>query len=105
MLADDHGCQIEAVAHKGDTMEAMAYSGGQFDDFTRLLEKPRPGGGCNPAFGRRQRYRRRRFAILHNHAASGVPPPNDEVVNGVVNVRVRNAYAFLILRQAARIAQ
>ena len=34
--------------------------------------------------------------MLINHAASGLPPLNDDVVHGVIDIRVRNAYAFLI---------
>ncbi len=99
MLEDEHGFDVESVAHKGDTVEDMAYSGGQFDDFARLLEKLlRQGrvpdaillsGGGNDIAGNE-------FAILINHAASGLPPLNDDVVRGVVDVRMRNAYAFLI---------
>src|SRR5258708_98585 len=33
MLEDEHGFDVESVAHKGDTVEDMAYSDGQFDDF------------------------------------------------------------------------
>jgi len=99
MLEDEHGFDVESVAHKGDTVEDMAYSGGQFDDFARLLEKLlRQGrvpdaillsGGGNDIAGNE-------FAILINHAASGLPPLNDDVVRGVVDVRMRNAFAFLI---------
>ena len=99
MLEDEHGFDVESVAHKGDTVEDMAYSGGQFDDFARLLEKLlRQGrvpdaillsGGGNDIAGNE-------FAVLINHAASGLPPLNDDVVRGVVDVRMRNAYAFLI---------
>jgi len=99
MLEDEHGFDVESVAHKGDTVEDMAYSGGQFDDFVRLLEKLlRQGrvpnaillsGGGNDVAGDQ-------FAMLINHAASGLPPLNDDVVRGVIDVRVRNAYAFLI---------
>src|SRR5437762_13000112 len=39
MLEDEHGFDVESVAHRGDTVEDMAYSGGQFDSFARLLEK------------------------------------------------------------------
>src|SRR5205085_935078 len=39
MLEDEHGYDVESVAHRGDTVEDMAYSGGQFDAFARLLEK------------------------------------------------------------------
>jgi lysophospholipase L1-like esterase len=99
MLEDEHGFDVESVAHKGDTVEDMAYSGGQFDDFARLLEKLlRQGrvpdaillsGGGNDVAGDQ-------FAMLINHAASGLPPLNDDVVHGVIDIRVRNAYAFLI---------
>jgi lysophospholipase L1-like esterase len=99
MLEDEHGFDVESVAHKGDTVEDMAYSGGQFDDFARLLEKVlRQGrvpdaillsGGGNDIAGDE-------FAMLLNHAASGLPPINDDVVRGVIDVRTRNAYAFLI---------
>jgi len=99
MLEDEHGFDVESVAHKGDTVEDMAYSGGQFDDFARLLEKVlRQGrvpdaillsGGGNDIAGNE-------FAMLLNHAASGLPPINDDVVRGVIDVRTRNAYASLI---------
>ncbi len=99
ILEDEHGFDVESVAHKGDTVEDMAYSGGQFDDFARLLEKllrqqrvPDAillSGGGNDIAGDE-------FAMLLNHAASGLPPLNDDVVRGVIEVRMRNAYAFLI---------
>jgi lysophospholipase L1-like esterase len=99
MLEDEHGFDVESAAHKGDTVEDMAYSCGQFDDFTRLLERLlRQGrvpdaillsGGGNDIAGNE-------FAMLLNHAASGLPPINDDVVRGVIDVRTRNAYVFLI---------
>ena len=60
MLEDEHGFDVESVAHKGDTVEDMAYSGGQFDDFARLLEKLLRQGrsaGRDSAFRRRERHR------------------------------------------------
>ena len=39
VLEDEHGFDLEAVAHKGDTVEHMAYGADQFDGFIRLLEK------------------------------------------------------------------
>jgi lysophospholipase L1-like esterase len=99
LLEDDHGYDVESVAHKGDTVENMAYSGGQFEEFARRLEKTlRDGrvpdavlisGGGNDIAGEE-------FAILLNHAASGLPAINDDVVKGVIEVRLRDAYAFLI---------
>jgi lysophospholipase L1-like esterase len=99
ILEDEHGFDVEAVAHKGDTVEAMAYGAGQFDDFARLLEKLlRQGrvpdaillsGGGNDIAGNE-------FATLVNHVLSGLPPVNADVVRGVVDIRLRNAYTFLI---------
>lgn len=99
LLEDNHGYDVESVAHKGDTVEDMAFGGGQFDGFARRLEKLlRQGqvpnaillsGGGNDIAGDE-------FAILLNHAASGLPPINQDIVRGVVDVRLRNAYAFLI---------
>jgi lysophospholipase L1-like esterase len=99
MLEDEHGFDVESVAHKGDTVEDMAYGAGQFDGFVRLLEKLlRQGrvpdavllsGGGNDIAGDE-------FAILINHALSGLPPVNADVVRGVIDVRLRNAYTFLI---------
>jgi lysophospholipase L1-like esterase len=99
MLEDDHGYQVESVAHWGHTVEDMAYSGEQFRDFTRLFTKLlRQGrvpsavllsGGGNDIAGEQ-------FGMLLNHAASGLPPLNDDIVRGVIDVRVRNAYAFMI---------
>jgi lysophospholipase L1-like esterase len=99
LLEDDHGYDIESVAHKGDCVEDMAYSGGQFEEFARRLEKVlRIGqvpdaillsGGGNDIAGTE-------FATLLNHVASGLPPINQDIVRGVIEVRLRNAYAFLI---------
>jgi lysophospholipase L1-like esterase len=77
----------------------MAFSGGQFDDFTRLLEKLLGRGRVPDAIllsGGGNDIAGDEFATLLNHAASGLPPLNDDVVKGVVDVRISNAYAFLI---------
>jgi lysophospholipase L1-like esterase len=99
MLEDEHGFDVESVADKGDTVEDMAYGAGQFDDFVRLLEKLlRQGrvpdaillsGGGNDIAGDE-------FAMLINHALSGLPPVNADILRGIMDVRLRNAYAFLI---------
>jgi len=39
LLEDEHGYEVESVAHKGDRVEDMAYTGGQFEEFARRLEK------------------------------------------------------------------
>ena len=98
-LEDDHAFDVHSVAHKGDRVEDMAHSNGQFEDFARLLEKllragkvPRAillSGGGNDIAGDE-------FALLLNHAASSLPPINDDIVRGVVDVRLRAAYARII---------
>jgi len=101
LLEDEHGYEIESVAHFGDSVEAMAYEGGQFEQFARRLEKllrhdqiPDAillSGGGNDIAGDE-------FAILLNHAASGLPVLNQDIIRGLIDVRVRNAYAFMISR-------
>jgi lysophospholipase L1-like esterase len=99
LLEDRHGYDVESVAHRGDCVEDMAYSAGQFEEFARRLEKLlRQGrvpdailisGGGNDIAGDA-------FAVLLNHALSGLPTLNADVVRGVIDVRLSNAYAFLI---------
>jgi hypothetical protein len=77
----------------------MAYSDGQLDDFSRRIEKvlaahvePRAillSGGGNDVTGDQ-------FAILLNHALSGLPELNDSVVAGVIDQRVRDAYVTIL---------
>jgi lysophospholipase L1-like esterase len=98
-LEDIHGFDVESVAHKGDTVEDMAYSGGQLDGFARRVEKvlrsgtrPRAillSGGGNDIAGDE-------FALLLNHASSGVAGLNDKVVSGVIDERLRNAYVTIL---------
>ena len=98
-LEDNHGFDVESVAHAGDNVEDMAYSGGQFEQFARRLEKllrqnriPDAiliSGGGNDLAGNE-------FVMLLNHAASGLPTLNDDVVRGIIDVRLANAYVFLI---------
>jgi lysophospholipase L1-like esterase len=98
-LEDSFGFDVESVAHKGDTVEDMAYSDGQLDDFSRLVEKvlrsgvrPRAillSGGGNDVAGDE-------FAILLNHAMSSIAGLNASVVSGVIDERARDAYATIL---------
>jgi len=98
-LEDLHGYDVESVAHKGDPVEEMAYSDGQLDDFARLVEKVfargtplkavlLSGGGDDIAGDE--------FGMLLDHARSGAPGVNDDVVSGIIERRVRNAYITII---------
>jgi hypothetical protein len=100
LLEDDHGFEVESVAHKGDRIEEMAYSGGQLEEFARHLEKllrrkviPRAvllSGGGNDVAGRE-------FGMLLNHARSGgIRGLNDQVVAGIIDERIRFAYVTIL---------
>lgn len=99
LLEDDYLYDVESVAHKGDCVEDMAHSAGQFEEFARRLEKllrdgkvPRAillSGGGNDIAGDE-------FAILLNHATSTLPPLNEDIVRGVIDIRLREAYARII---------
>lgn len=99
LLEDDHGYDVESVAHKGDRVEEMAYSGGQLEEFSRRLEKllrnnkvPKAillSGGGNDVAGPE-------FGMLLNHAASAIAGLNESVVSGVIDQRVRVAYITIV---------
>lgn len=99
ILEDDYLYDVESVAHAGDCVEDMAYSDGQFEQLARRLEKllrdgkvPKAillSGGGNDIAGEE-------FALLLNHAASTLPPLNDDIVRGVIDVRLRNAYGRIL---------
>jgi lysophospholipase L1-like esterase len=99
LLEDQHGYDVESVAHKGDRVEEMAYGGGQLDELTRRLEKllrqgivPRAillSGGGNDVAGDE-------FGMLLNHAGSVISGLNDQVVTGVIDQRVRLAYVTIL---------
>jgi len=98
-LDDLYGYDVESVAHKGDTVEDMAYSGGQLDEFSRRVEKvlrngvkPKAillSGGGNDIAGDE-------FAILLNHAGSSISGFNDDIVTGVIDQRLNDAYVTIL---------
>jgi lysophospholipase L1-like esterase len=98
MLEDHHGYDVESVAHKGDSVESMAY-GGQLEELTRLVEKllrqgvlPRAillSGGGNDVAGNE-------FRVLVNHVRSAHAGLNEHVVRGVIDERVFDAYVTIL---------
>jgi hypothetical protein len=98
-LEDIYAFDVESVAHKGDTVEDMAYSAGQLDDFSRCVEKvlrsgvrPRAillSGGGNDVAGDE-------FGVLLNHASSGIAGLNESILTGVIDQRVRDAYVTIL---------
>lgn len=99
MLEDRHGYDVESVAHKGDPIEEMAYGGNQLEDLTRRIEKlnrrgviPKAillSGGGNDVAGDE-------FGMLLNHANSALAGLNKQVLNGVIDERIRTAYVTII---------
>jgi hypothetical protein len=93
-LEEGFAYEIESVAHKGDTVEEMAYDPNQLDKLARKLQKLREdkatpkaillSGGGNDIAGEE-------FPVLLNHKSSGLPPLSDQVVAGLVDERLRVA--------------
>lgn len=98
-LEDHHGYEIESVSHKGDTVEEMAYSGGQLDDLTRAIEKVVQNGKTLEAIllsGGGNDVAGDEFGFLLNHASSPNPGLNDQVVAGLVDDRILHAYVTVL---------
>jgi hypothetical protein len=100
LLEDDHGYTVESTAHKGDPIEKIAYAGGQLDDFARKLEKIKArgvplkaalvsGGGDDVAGNE--------FGMLLNNAFSPIAGWDAEVVDGVLNQRIKTAYSQMLM--------
>ena len=98
-LEDSFHFEIESVAHKGDTVESMAYDASQTASLARMFDKlgqqnsqPRAillSGGGNDIAGDE-------FAIMLNHASSGLPPLNESVASGIIDVRLKAAMVSVI---------
>jgi hypothetical protein len=99
ILENDHGYDVESVAHRGDKVENMAYGEGQLENFSRLVEKtlrrnviPKAillSGGGNDIAGAE-------FGMLLNHAFSNIAGLNDSIIRGVVDERAKLAYVTII---------
>lgn len=99
MLESKHGFDVESVAHVGDRIEDMAYTAGQLAKFKKVLEKllrrmelPKAillSGGGNDVAGDE-------FFVLLNHASSANPGLNEDVVRGVIDVRIKDAYIAMV---------
>lgn len=98
-LEDKFGFVVESVAHKGDTLESMAYDVSQTSRLARLFERlgqqgrrPRAillSGGGNDIAGEE-------FAIMLNHANSGLPALNERIADGLIDQRLKAALVSVI---------
>ncbi|MGQ0648959.1 MAG: GDSL-type esterase/lipase family protein [Gemmatimonadaceae bacterium] len=98
-LEDNHGYDVETVAHAGDRVEDMAYGGSQLLDFRRRLEKvlrsgrvPRAillSGGGNDIAGDE-------FAVLLDHKGSVFAGINDDIARAVIEQRIKFSYITIV---------
>ncbi len=98
-LEDDHGYDVDSVAHRGDRVEEMAYGEGQLAKLVRTIERllrngrvPRAillSGGGNDIAGNE-------FAVLLDHAASPKPGLNEAILAAVIDERLRASYATIL---------
>jgi hypothetical protein len=102
ILDDTYGFDIESSAHKGDSIENMAYEHGQFFDFSRKLEKtlrnyatpPRAvllSGGGNDLAGDE-------FRMLLNYRGSPSSGLSEGMIQSVIHERIKLSYITLIQR-------
>ena len=98
-LEDIYGYNVESTAHAGDPIEKMAYHLGQLDDLPRKLDKikalgavPRAcllsGGGDDIAGNE--------FGMLLNNAFSPISGWDKDIVDAVLNDRIKTAYVTMI---------
>jgi lysophospholipase L1-like esterase len=93
------GYEVESVAHMGDTLEDMAHDAGQVERLARAFEKVRERGRTPKAIllsGGGNDIAGEAFAMLLNHARSGLPALNATVAAGVIGERLRTAMASLV---------
>jgi hypothetical protein len=98
-LDDDYGYDVHSVARRGDAVEIMAYGGGQLDEFARCLERVLRGGTTPKAVllsGGGNDVAGDVFAMLINHKLSPSPGLNAAVLEGVLQQRIRFAYATIL---------
>ncbi|CAA9892043.1 conserved hypothetical protein [Candidatus Methylobacter favarea] len=100
ILEDDYGYEVEAVAHKGDSIEEMAYGGGQLEELTRHIEKILRRGMTSPLAillsGGGNDIAGNEFGVLLNHMDSAAAGLNTKIVEGIIDERIRYAYITLI---------
>ena len=100
-LEDEFGFRVESVARAGDLIEEMAYNPAEGAALLRTLTRLRDdgkapraillSGGGNDLVGAD-------FGALINHASSGLPTLNANIVAGLIDQRLMYAYGCIIGR-------
>ncbi|MEO8502072.1 MAG: hypothetical protein ABI565_14225 [Vicinamibacteria bacterium] len=96
---EDLGFDVEANAHCGDTLEDMSFNPRQLGDLHRLLTRVKLSGRSPKALllcGGENDIAGEEFAVLLNHATSGLPALNAAVVEGVIDGRLKVALSHWI---------
>jgi hypothetical protein len=104
-LEDGFGYEIESVAHKGDTIEEMAYDTSQIAGLADKLRRIAAAGGRVPRAillsGGGNDVAGDGFPMLLNHKESGLAALNDAVVKGVLEERLLFAVVSLASQATA----
>lgn len=99
-LEDVFGYDVESVAHKGDTVEEMAYDVAQLAGLAKKFQKVSEDGGRVPRAillsGGGNDVAGTEFPILLNHKQSGLSALNDSIVKGVLEERLLFAVVSLV---------
>ena len=98
-LEDLYGYDVDSVAHRGDPIETMAYTGGQLDDFSRHVQRHIDAGESIRAIllsGGGNDIAGDAFYMMLNHAASGLPPMSDALLTAIIDQRLKAAYTHIL---------
>lgn len=97
-LEDAFGHRVESVTHRGDAVESMAYGPRQLDKLTRRLLRMADRGETPDAVllaaGGDDLAADELLSLL-DQQGSGLAPPSEDIVRGLVDVRLAAAIAFL----------
>jgi len=99
VLEDSYGYNVESAAHSGAPIEAMAYYGGQLEQFARCLEKVLALGATPKAVllsGGGDDIAGNEFGMLLNNATSSIAGWNAEIIDGLLNQRIVTAYTSML---------
>lgn len=101
-LEDLFGYDVRSVAHRGDTMEAMAYTDGQHDQLVRCMQKIHGEGKIPAAIllsGGGNDLAGENLGILLNHYRSNAAresPVDGDILRRLIHNRLRAAFERLI---------